>query len=59
MVIEVFSLTPGNELGSKLTDYTQLRIPYYVVYDPLQKLGETLLRVFQLQGSSYIPKNDA
>ncbi|MGB3512422.1 MAG: hypothetical protein WBA93_24925 [Microcoleaceae cyanobacterium] len=24
----------------------------------MQKLGETLLRIFQLQGISYIPKND-
>ncbi len=59
VVIEIVSPTSGNELDSKLTDYAELRIPYYVVYDPLRKLGATLLRVFQLQGSSYIPKNDA
>ena len=59
VVIEVISPTPGNELDSKLTDYARLGIPYYAVYDPLKKLGETLLRVFQLQGGSYVPKNDA
>jgi len=59
VVIEVVSPTPGNELDSKLTDYARLGIPYYVVYDPLKKLGETLLRVFQLQGASYVAKNDA
>ena len=59
VVIEIVSPTPGNELDSKLTDYARLGIPYYVVYDPLKKLGETLLRVFQLQGGSYVPKNDA
>ncbi len=59
VVIEVVYTTPGNELGSKLTDYAQLLIPYYVIYDPLQKLGESLLRIFQLQGVSYLPKNDA
>ncbi len=59
VVIEVVSPTPGNELDSKLTDYARLGIPYYAVYDPLKKLGETLLRVFQLQGGSYVPKNDA
>ncbi len=59
VVIEIVSPTPGNELGSKLTDYAQLKIPYYVVYDPLQKLSKTLLQVFQLQFNSYIPKNDA
>ncbi|OZH54737.1 hypothetical protein AFK68_09055 [Hydrocoleum sp. CS-953] len=59
VVIEIVSPTSGNELGSKLTDYAQLKIPYYVVYDPLQKLSETVLQVFQLQFNSYIPKNDA
>ncbi|NEP07014.1 MAG: Uma2 family endonuclease [Okeania sp. SIO2G4] len=59
VVIEIVSPAPGNELGSKLTDYAELRIPYYVVYDPLQKLSQTVLQVFQLYGSSYIPKNDA
>ncbi|NEP82186.1 MAG: Uma2 family endonuclease [Okeania sp. SIO3B3] len=59
IVIEIVSQTPGNELGSKLTDYAQLRIPYYVVYDPLQKLSETFLHIFQLNGTSYIPKKDA
>ncbi len=59
VVIEIVSPTPGNELGSKLTKYAQLRIPYYVVYDPLQQLSKTFLQVFQLHGSSYIPKNDA
>ena len=58
VVIEIVSPTPGNELGSKLTDYAALRIPYYVVYDPLQKLSQTVLQVFQLQFNSYIPKNN-
>ncbi|NEP78580.1 MAG: Uma2 family endonuclease, partial [Okeania sp. SIO3B3] len=59
VVIEIVSPTPGNELGSKLIDYAKLKIPYYVVYDPLQKLSKTFLQVFQLQNNSYIPKNDA
>ncbi|NEP04290.1 MAG: Uma2 family endonuclease, partial [Okeania sp. SIO4D6] len=59
IVIEIVSPTPGNELGSKLTDYAKLGIPYYVVYDPLQKLSETVLQVFQLQINSYVPKNNA
>ncbi|NES01944.1 MAG: hypothetical protein F6K22_03320 [Okeania sp. SIO2F4] len=59
IVIEIVSPTPGNELGSKLTKYAQLRIPYYVVYNPFQQLSKTFLQVFQLHGSSYIPKNDA
>ncbi|MDY6806890.1 MAG: Uma2 family endonuclease [Cyanobacteriota bacterium] len=58
IVIEVISPTPGNELGSKLTDYADLRIPYYVVYDPLKKVGENTLRVFELRGRSYVPKSN-
>ncbi|MEB3341089.1 Uma2 family endonuclease [Okeania sp.] len=37
VVIEIVSPTSGNELGSKLTDYAKLRIPYYVVYDTIAK----------------------
>ncbi|MGE5656934.1 MAG: Uma2 family endonuclease [Actinomycetota bacterium] len=59
VVIEVVSLTPGNELGSKLVDYARMRILYYVVYDPLQRLGNAVLRVFQLQGLSYVPMGHA
>ncbi len=59
VVIEVVSPTPGNELGSKLKDYAKLGIPYYVVFDPLHKLGETVLRVFQLEAGNYVAKNDA
>ncbi|GAB4276466.1 MAG: hypothetical protein Fur0025_01610 [Oscillatoriaceae cyanobacterium] len=59
VVIEIVSPTPGNELGSKLTDYANLDIEYYVVYDPLGKLGHIPLRVFELQGGTYVPKTDA
>ena len=59
IVIEVISPTSGNELGSKLTDYADLRVPYYVVYDPLRKVGENTLQVFQLTGNFYSPKEDA
>ncbi|MDY6806891.1 MAG: Uma2 family endonuclease [Cyanobacteriota bacterium] len=59
IVIEVISPTPGNELGSKLTDYADLRIPYYVVCDPLKKVGENTLRVFELRGRSYVPKSNS
>lgn len=58
VVIEIVSPTPGNELGSKLIDYARMRIMYYVVYDPLRQLGNKTLHIFQLQGGSYIPKDD-
>ncbi len=40
-------------MGSKLRDYARIRVSYYVVFDPLQQLGETLMRVYELQGNSY------
>jgi Uma2 family endonuclease len=59
IAIEIVSPTPGNELGSKLIDYARMRIPYYVVYDPLRELRGSVLRVFELQNQSYVPKTDA
>ena len=59
IAIEVVSPTPGNELGSKLTDYARLGITYYVVYDPLGELSDSPLQIFQLQGGRYAPKTDS
>ena len=59
IAIEIVSPTPGNELGSKLIDYARMRIPYYVVYDPLRELRGSTLRVFELHNQSYVPKSDA
>ena len=59
IAIEIVSPTPGNELGSKLIDYARMRIPYYVVYDPLRELRGSTLRVFELQNQFYVPKTDA
>ncbi|MEG4803101.1 Uma2 family endonuclease [Microcoleus sp. ARI1-B5] len=59
IAIEIVSPTPGNELGSKLIDYARMRIPYYVLYDPLRELRGSTLRVFELQNQSYGPKTNA
>jgi len=37
--------------------YRKMRIPYYVVYDPLEQLGKTTLRSYELQGDLYIARN--
>jgi len=58
IVIEIVSPTPGNELGSKFTDYALMGVMYYVVYDPLGELGDRPLQIFQLQGGRYVPKTD-
>lgn len=53
VAIEIVSNTVGNELDSKLRDYARAGVAYYVVFDPLQLLGDPVLRVHELQGSRY------
>ncbi|MDJ0518742.1 MAG: Uma2 family endonuclease [Trichodesmium sp. MO_231.B1] len=54
VAIEIVSNKIGNELGSKLQDYAFAAVGYYVVFDPLKQLGETILRVYELRGNSYV-----
>lgn len=53
VVIEIVSNKEGNELGSKLRDYARLGVTYYVVFDPLQQLGDERLQVFGLREGAY------
>ena len=53
VVIEIVSNKVGNELGSKLQDYARLGVTYYVVFDPLQQLGDKILHVFGLTQGEY------
>ncbi|CAC5345258.1 MULTISPECIES: Uma2 family endonuclease [Planktothrix] len=53
VVIEIVSNQEGNELGSKLINYARMRVTYYVVFDPLQQLGDILLRVYVLREGHY------
>jgi len=59
VVIEVVSDRTGGELTHKLRDYARFGIPYYVVFDPLQRLGEEVLRVFELRGRTYVARESA
>ncbi|MBD2666099.1 hypothetical protein B6N60_01779 [Richelia sinica FACHB-800] len=54
VVIEIVSNREGNELGSKLKDYARMGVPYYAVFDPLQMLGDKLLRTYQLNIRQYL-----
>jgi Uma2 family endonuclease len=54
VVIEIVSNREGNELGSKLKDYARMGVPYYAVFDPLQMLGDQLLRTYQLNIRQYL-----
>lgn len=53
VVIEIVSNREGEELGKKLTIYEQMRVSYYIVYDPTQQLGESTLSLFELRGRKY------
>nr|WP_228055082.1 hypothetical protein [Gloeocapsopsis crepidinum] len=35
-----------------MKDYARIGVAYYVVYDPLQQLGNRLLRVHELRGTN-------
>jgi Putative restriction endonuclease len=54
VVIEIVSNKEGNELGSKLTNYAQMGVTYYVIYDPLQQLGQKPLYTYALREGQYL-----
>jgi len=54
VAIEIVSNKIGNELGSKLQNYAFAAVSYYVVFDPLKQLGETILQIYELRGNSYV-----
>src|SRR5262249_12410272 len=46
LVMEIVSNKEGGELDRKMRDYATLGIPYYIVYDPQNLLGQGVLRSF-------------
>jgi len=60
VAVEIVSNRKGNELTSKLRDYAQIGVTYYVVLDPFTSLGETALQVYELGfGKRLRQKGDA
>ncbi|MBD2072665.1 Uma2 family endonuclease [Phormidium sp. FACHB-592] len=53
VVIEIVSNKEGNELGSKLDSYARMGVAYYIVFDPLQQLGDCVLRSFEQRAGHY------
>lgn len=53
VVVEIVSNKEGEELETKLKIYEQMRVSYYIVYDPNHQLGEQVLRIYQLSGRYY------
>lgn len=53
VAVEIVSNTIGHELDSKLTNYANAGVAYYVVFDPLHCLGERSLYVHELRAMRY------
>lgn len=53
VVVEIVSNRKGNELDKKLTEYAQIGIEYYIVFDPLEWLSEQPLQVYGLKEGQY------
>jgi hypothetical protein len=53
IAIEIVSNTVGEELEAKKEIYQQMRVTYYVVFDPRKHLGEKQLHIFELRGRYY------
>jgi Putative restriction endonuclease len=58
VVMEIVSNKIGGEDGEKLTRYSQMRIPYYVIYDPEKQLSDQVLRIYELQATAYVLRTD-
>lgn len=54
VAIEIVSNRQGDELDRKLHLYERMRVSYYVVFDPGQNLGESILYVYELRGARYV-----
>lgn len=55
LVIEIVSNTEGGEATSKRKLYGEMRIPIYVIFDPLNQLGGGVLQVLNLVHNKYEP----
>ncbi len=57
VVIEIVSNKEGNEDGSKLQKYAQLKIPHYIIFDPQENLTNETLRVYKLISNQYVKQS--
>ena len=55
VVIEIVSNKKGDELTGKLEKYAQAKVSYYVVFDPMNQLGDQMLQVYGLHEGRYAP----
>jgi Uma2 family endonuclease len=53
LVLEIVSNREGGEDGEKKRKYAQMRVSYYVIYDPLQEVMSEVLTVYRLTDVGY------
>ena len=53
LVVEIVSNRKGGELRDKLLDYALAGVGYYIVFDPMQALGQEYLRIFTRHGTRF------
>ncbi len=58
LVIEIVSNQEGEEDGRKFQLYAQAKVPYYVIFDPINELEKGVLRVHQRRGNRYVELQD-
>ncbi|MBM3222787.1 MAG: Uma2 family endonuclease [Candidatus Tectomicrobia bacterium] len=56
VVIEIVSNTEGEENNTKLQKYAQMRVLYYIIYDPRVQIMDKVLTVYRLDGMQYVPQ---
>ena len=56
VAVEIVSNRKGGELGQKRKKYEQIRVLYYVVFDPQRIIQNEELRIYEFSPKGYIPK---
>ncbi|EDN70390.1 Protein of unknown function DUF820 [Beggiatoa sp. PS] len=58
VVIEIVSNKKGHETDTKLKNYAQAGVRYYVIFDPKEQLSQGQLCVYELQNNHYVKTDD-
>lgn len=58
VVIEIVSNLKGKEAGTKLQDYAEAGVHYYVILDPKKQLKKGMLRIYELCDSRYVKRTE-
>lgn len=53
LVIEIVSNKEGGEKGRKVNRYAKMRIPFYIIYDPMKHIMSEKLSVYHLRDNAY------